>query len=239
MTATQDLVGVGLYSLADCARLLVVPRAKVSRWVRGYFYNTHGGRRQAPAVIATPPLAGVDDEPVLTFLHLMELRLVKEFRSHGISLPVIRAAAERLSRVTDSRHPLALERLATDGKRVFGELAVRPELASVRPAHLTEELHNGQIVVEEFVRPFYIHSVDCADGIIARFWPLGKDKRLVLDPTRSFGAPIDAETGVPTLSLNRAMQAEGASAPRVAQRFRVPVEAVEQALEYELSLEAE
>ena len=65
-----------------------------------------------------------------------------------------------------------------------------------------------------------------------RQWPLGHDRRVVIDGARSFGKPIDDETGVPTYSLWGPVRA-GDPVERVAAWFDVPVQAVLDAVEYE------
>ena len=57
--------------------------------------------------------------------------------------------------------------------------------------------------------------------------------RVVVDPNRRFGQPIDDQTGVPTEVLANALKAEAGDAARVARWWDVPVEAVEQAAEFE------
>jgi uncharacterized protein (DUF433 family) len=61
--------------------------------------------------------------------------------------------------------------------------------------------------------------------------------RVVLDPERSFGKPIDAEAGVPTRALCDAALAGGGQSPAVvAEWFGVPLEAVQAAVAFEGSL---
>ena len=59
-------------------------------------------------------------------------------------------------------------------------------------------------------------------------------ERVVVDPARNFGRPTDNDTGVPTDVLAAALVAEGGDAARVARWWGVPVEAVEQAAEFEV-----
>ena len=54
----------------------------------------------------------------------------------------------------------------------------------------------------------------------------------MLDPERSFGSPIDRETGVPTYALY-GMYKSGEDAKKIASWYRVPVAGVEDAIEYE------
>lgn len=62
--------------------------------------------------------------------------------------------------------------------------------------------------------------------------PLGTKSRVIIDPRRSFGRPIDGPTGVPTYSLWGPTQS-GESVERIADWFHVPMQAVRDAIEYE------
>lgn len=68
-------------------------------------------------------------------------------------------------------------------------------------------------------------------------WPTGKDDRIVVDPRRQFGQPIDAETGVPTSILAAAAKAEG-WVEKAARAYRVPVVSVKRAVRFERKLGA-
>jgi len=61
--------------------------------------------------------------------------------------------------------------------------------------------------------------------------------RVVLDPERRFGQPLDSETGVPTEAIRRAVTAgDGQDLKSVARWFEIPVEAVKAAMNFEKSL---
>ena len=68
-----------------------------------------------------------------------------------------------------------------------------------------------------------------------KYWPMFKKGRVVLDPSRNFGEPIDFETGVPTSILNDAV-ALGQDMRKVASWYGVPLTAVQKAVEFEKSL---
>ena len=194
-------LGVGLYSYADAARIIGIAPAKLRRWVRDYEYFTHGFRRHHQPVI---PRYLDQEERVLTFLELIELLFVALFRREGVSLQAIRLAAERAARLFATNYPFAVRRFSTDGKRIFATLkdeAGSPELMA--------ELGRGQLVFPTVIQP-YLRKIEYhGDDTALKFWPMERKGRVVLDPERAFGEPIDAETGVPTIVLYKAVQAEG------------------------------
>jgi hypothetical protein len=146
---------------------------------------------------------------IFSFHELIELRFVSWCRENGVSMPVIRAAAQVAAELFQATHPLAL------GKNV-----------------LAVELPKFQLVFTSMIEP-YFKDLDFEDHWANRWWPLGKDRRVVLDPARRFGEPIDGETGVPTNSLYQTYLAEDKDMSRVAWWYDVPVEAVAYAVDYE------
>lgn len=117
VTAKSHL-GVGLYTYPGAARIIGVKPAKLRRWVVEYRYRANGHYRHSEPVINRY----FDDEPVLTFLEVVELLFVRLFRDQGVSMPTIRRAAERAAERYDADYPFAVERFDTDGKHIFATL---------------------------------------------------------------------------------------------------------------------
>jgi uncharacterized protein (DUF433 family) len=222
-------VGVGLYTFPEAARIIGIKPAKLRRWVGQYRQKAPGAEFLSKPVISR---YFPDEQHVLTFLELVELLLVKLFREEGVSMQVIRRAAEEAARRFDTPYPFAVKRFDTDGHRIF--VTLQEESLEERSV---VELGKGQHVFDEVVRPFF-HKLEYQDGGDAlRYWPRDREGRVVLDPQRSFGKPIDAETGVPTSALYDAVQAGGGQPPKVvAEWFGVPLAAVEAAVAFEQSL---
>jgi uncharacterized protein (DUF433 family) len=224
-------VGVGLYSFPEAARIIGVNAAKLRRWVGQY-------RRKAPGAdhLSKPVIARYfqDGQHVLTFLELVELLFVRLFREEGVRMPVIRRAAEEAARRFDTPYPFAVKRFDTDGDRIFSTLQEEP-----REERVVTELGKKQLVFDTVVRPFFRKLEYRDSGDALRYWPMDREGRVVLDPQRSFGKPIDAETGVPTRALYDAVLAGGGQSPEVvAEWFGVPLEAVQAAVAFEASLQA-
>jgi uncharacterized protein (DUF433 family) len=213
-------LGVGLYSQAEASRLLGISPATLARWI-------HPETRLITRRFA-------DDEHTLSFLELMELHFIDLFRAEGVPLRVIRETAVAASRRFQSDdYPFCVKRFDTDGRTIFATL-----IDHERNAEQVEELRHGQRVFEEIVRPFF-RKLDYGQGTQpVRFWPLEILGRIVLDPERKFGKPIDFETGVPTSAIVDALRAGEGQAPQdVAAWLDIPLAAVQAALAFEQSLE--
>ena len=226
-----DLVGIGLYSVSEAARLLRVNTNRARRWVDGYTYRARGVERTSAPVIQRD-LPREDRTDVLTFLDLMELYFVDIFSRQGVRMRVIRDAAKVAAELFNTQHPFAVATFQTDGHRIFATPSDRDEevRAIIGTARMIE-LAPAQWVFEEFARPF-CEDIEYGPKEALKYWPLGKTKRVVLDPRRAFGKPIDAETGVSTFVLYQASKS-GEALPDIADWYDVPEEAVLQAVQYE------
>ncbi len=227
--AQSDIIGVGLYSIPDAARITKVREAVLRRWVSDYTYTSRGiDDRHEPVVHRRSD----DHGDVLTFLELIELFVVKQFRDAGVSMHAIRKTAEVAAQRFDTPYPFATGDFDTDGRSIFHTMENTGDGST-----LAEDFARGQYAFDSLVHPFF-KRLDYRDHAEAfRYWPLGRDDRVVLDPQRHFGAPIDARTGVPTRTLFAAVTAgTGQALDVVADWFEVPLAAVQAAVDYETSL---
>jgi uncharacterized protein (DUF433 family) len=219
-TATQKnpRLGVGLYSVADAARIVGAPVGLIRRWCRE-------GEGLIPRALGR-------EEWLITFPELMELHFIKMFRDEGVSLSTIRIASERAAAKFHTPCPFSVKRFDTDGTTIFATLQKESS-----DKVLMEDIARGQYVFEKIVRPFFRKLEYGKNYDLVRFWPLSKTGRVVLDPKRKFGKPIDAETGVPTQIIMDALSAGGGQSPAVVARWLdVPLAAVKKAAEFERSL---
>jgi len=231
---TQTLLGIGLYTLPEAARILRTRPQKLSRWADGYPFVSNKERRVAEPIIQRD-LAALDGEPVLTFNDLLELYMIKLFRDAGVSLQTIRAAAEQAAILYHTNHPFAIKQFETDGKRIFATLQVRGVEGVTRPT-LLQDLNLSQMVMDSIARPFF-RKIEYQEFAPLRYWPNGKERHIVLDPQRSFGKPIDVRSGVPTAVLYE-MARGGEAVESIARWYNVELEAVEEAVAYEATLKA-
>jgi uncharacterized protein (DUF433 family) len=213
-------VGVGLYSIAEASRILREHHSRLYRWT-----NPETGlvpRRFDP------------DERTITFVELMELHFIKLFRDEGVSLQTIRKASLAASKKFKTLYPFCIKRFDTDGKTIFATL-VRKE----SDAEVIEDLERAQLVFPKVMKPFF-HKLEYGKTVEPmRFWPREKAGRIVLDPARRFGKPIDAESGIPTRTIYEALSAGcGQDEATVAKWLGIPVAAVRAAAAYERDLAA-
>ncbi len=230
-------LGVGIYSRSDAARLLGVTPSRLRRWVSGYTYHyTYRTRRrtgQQPPVVS-PDLPKIDDTIALSFVELMELRVVKALIERGVSLQRIRAASRLASEIFGTLHPLASKRVFTDGEKIFSSLS--QDVSDPDLIELSKD-KQFQVILGRVLEPFLGEiDFDHQTNLAFTWWPKGRSVPVVLNPRIAFGAPTIQGTRIRTSALVRL----AGSTPIVdlAHAFHVPVPQVRAALDFERELAA-
>lgn len=222
------LVGTGLYTPAEAGRLLHLAPGKLSRWLRGHtMKGTRYERLWAPQVNIG------DGHIYLGFRDLMEARVVDAFIRQGISAIRIRRAIQVAADMIAESHPLATNRFRTDGREIFLQVIETDEHGHERERLLN--LFQRQYEFRGIIEPI-LKTVDFGnEGDPLQWWPHGRRAGIVVDPTRSFGTPIEATTSVPTSILAEAARVLGTTG--AAASYDVGETAVRRALDFEHALE--
>jgi len=230
---SQSLLGIGLYSIPEAAFILETSSKKLRRWVEGYYFGSEGRPKRFSDPVLYPEKPELIEKNVLTFLDLIEMRYVSFFRGVGISFPTIRRVAQKGREEFSTNHPFATKRFETDGKIIFATVG-EMDIEGVSEDRLLKDVTNGQMVFDTIARTFF-KQIEYAGDDVLRLRPLGPDTRIVLDPQRSFGKPIDEKSGVPTFPLFQMIQG-GEKKERVAWWYNVEIESVEDAYRFETGL---
>ena len=99
------------------------------------------------------------------------------------------------------------------------------------------EIATDQHVFAEITKPF-LRQLEFKEGtILERWWPLGIDGHIVVDPKKNFGQPTVSTEGIPTQVLAESFQANG-SIQEVARWYEISPKSVQEAVDYEQSLAA-
>lgn len=158
----------------------------------------------------------------------MEMRTAHAFIEKGVSAIAVRRAIVEASKLVDDERPLSTTKFKTDGRDIFLEIV--GEDGNTRLVDILRKQYAFQKVIEQSLKDVEF------DGIApGRWWPASRARGIVVDPARSFGQPIDEETGVPTAILAAALTAEG-SMEAAARAWRVKPSAVKRAIDFETAL---
>ncbi|MDK2767125.1 MAG: DUF433 domain-containing protein [Sphingomonas sp.] len=172
------------------------------------------------------------DTRTISFLDLMEMRFIEAFRSQGVSMQTLRAAADRARREWDQPHPFALSRAKylTDRRSVFAQVAEQ------KGDRVTWDLASGQHEMWDVIEATIAKGVefDPSSELARRWFPMPAEFPMVgVDPAVAFGKPALAEERIPTSAIYRMWKAEGSIA-RVADAFEIDEDAVRAAVEFEI-----
>jgi uncharacterized protein (DUF433 family) len=223
------LIGLGIYTVPEAARLTHVSEARIRRWLAGRPYP-RAGVAHASGPLWRPELPRFDGKLELSFRDLIEVRFVDLFLEHGLSLQAIRRAITKAVQQFGLERPLSTQRFRTDGRSIFLEVVSEMDEA------LLFDLKRNRYLFHRMVAPSF-RDIDFDGGLPARWWPVPGRKGIVVDPKRSFGKPILADHGVPVAALADAYKVRR-SFKLVGRDYDVPERAVRQAVDFQERLAA-
>jgi uncharacterized protein (DUF433 family) len=214
-----ELLGKGIYTIPEASRLSKISQDKIKRWINGY---ETARKRYTP--IFKPDYRPINHRYAVSFLDLVELRFIDEFRRCGVKPHIIRSSWLRAKEISGSAHPFATLKFRTTGKFILAD----------EGANLLE-LTRNQLEWTNIVNSYLIGGLEFDGGL--RWWPLKESRRVVVDPQRRFGKPILHDSAVPTRAIANAYNVNG-SIDEVANWFQVDDESVRDAIEFENQLAA-
>lgn len=221
----DELVGIGLYTAAEAARLAGANVQTVRRWVSGY--ERKGVRHEA---LWDPEPKTLSDSLTLSFQDLLQLRTVRAFQGRGLSTHFLRRAIARAQEVLGRERPFATARFRTDGVSILLHVNRENEEPEL------ENIFTGQKEMADIIERS-LRDVEFVDMEPTLWRPRGQRSGVALDPRRSFGAPIEEASSIPTATIAEAVEAEG-SVLAAARLFEIDRRAVERAVRFETWLAA-
>lgn len=206
----------GVYTIAEICRILNIPYNQIHRWANDYwdeqFYKLHGYKYSHQA----------DGTKVYSFHSLIEYYVFYHLRCLKFSAKKIVIAHFAMSKALDSPYPFASAQILVDGKNIL----FSPDGDAIIDAD--PSLHFN---LQELIRPF-ARKIEFNGGLLAqRYWPLGKNRSVVVDPKVQFGIPIIAGTRITTQSIEQ-MKSSGDSIKTLTKAFGITTKQVKDSIEY-------
>lgn len=220
----SEIIGKGVYNIAEAARLTRLRTQRVREWFRG--------RKSANGIfrpVFESDYPTLNEEYAISFLDLVELKIGGSLRDAGISLPYLRRAYNHLEN-EHGDHPFCRRQIFVGGKKIFTRGLDDNEQSSVIEA-LTKQSYFDSIILPFLARIDYDEVTD-----LAARWRIAE--MVVIDPTIRFGKPIIEETGISTCTLMRAFYANGEDSEFVAKWFGIESRHVQAAVDFENKLAA-
>lgn len=218
-------VGGGFYTVSEAARLLgIESKQRITRWL---LPPSKGGE---PIILRDYPKRGREHE--VSFLDLMEIRFVEHFRRTKISLQSLRVAAHNARTELGVSHPFATSnvKFQSDRKKVFLETAKETGDRQLL------DLMTKQVAIYEVIEQTFERDLEFNVDGFARSWKPAPSvsPNVTVAPSFAFGRPSIADRHVPTATLFQSWMVNDNDARLVADWFDVDVEAVNEAVRFEL-----
>jgi transposase-like protein/uncharacterized protein (DUF433 family) len=224
---------LGIYSVSDAARITGVHPRQIRGWLQGY--SQRQGKAAAPPILHRQHEIR-DGELALGFLDLLEVAFLgrisqaAERRGRTLSWKALRAAADTARRILHSEHPFAAKRIHTDGRGIFLEAQRATGDAALY------DLVSDNFAIYDVLAASFVATIKYEDDQPLRWTPDDRFPRILVDPRRAFGRPIESQSGAPAETLFDAWRAEQGNAEKVAAWFETDREGVEQAVHYTLGI---
>jgi uncharacterized protein (DUF433 family) len=185
---TSQIMGRGVYTMMEAAKLTGLTPSVVERWAFGY--REYSG-------IVDPDMPRIGRYKAISFLTLMELYLMRRLRDEGIRPEKFRIAAEELAKIRGIAHPFASEHIEDFLQHDNKDFYLRA--TSDQWLQLTGKQRHQQ-VMDIAVGPF-LHEVEFESEFIRRWFPESANRLIVVDPAVKFGEPVITGTRIPTASI--------------------------------------
>lgn len=215
----MNVLGRGVYSLTEAAKLTHLRPSRVRAWFRPL-------ENRAGVGVFQSDYPSVGDDRAISFLDLIEVYIAGRLREADppVSLQHIRKVHKKLSIDTGKPHPFC-EREIYHSK---GTIFTRPLNDTSGPViePLTSQTYINSVIMPFLEKIEYDHITN-----LARLWHIAEG--VVVDPSRSFGKPIVSEVGIATRVLSASYEANGRDAARVAEWYEIKPEHVIAAVRFE------
>lgn len=203
-----------IYTLAEAAHLTNVHPVTVKRWLNG--------DGDSPPVVK-----GDGSRQLVSFLTLVEIAVAKLFRQRNVRLERIRKAHDFAARRMETDYPFAFARLAALGGHILAEFQEEsPGGGSLLALeHPSEQWTLPGLVIET------LSALDFEADLASRWFPLGREVPIVIDPRFAAGMPTIAERRVTVETIRKRFKT-GMSIDFIADDLRLDNQTIEDAVRY-------
>jgi len=209
-------LGNGIYTIPEIANILRLPYYKVNNWVNKYWDGRLG------AAFEKSYSWKIDDTRAVSFHTLIEFYVFYQFAEVGVRTNKVLDAHIELTRHFNTLFPFAksniLKNIRTDGKRIYLQIN-----------NLIISLDGTKQLNLDFIDIFF-RNLEFDDELLAcKYWPLGKNNDILVDPKRQFGHPVIGETNIFPEAIYE-MYKGGEPIPFIASLYGISEKAVNDAI---------
>jgi hypothetical protein len=210
-----DILVQPAYSYAEADCLARVGRGTSKRWIEGYWYRNSKRER----VFLEPVTPGLANAYGISFLDLVEVAAIGRFLERDFELRDVREIVRDCQKYFGLQRPLITARFKTGARQCYVEHGGGVLFAVGR------QTRRGTYAMDDILGPF-LEELSYTGDWATQWWPLGQgEQHVVIDPEYGYGLPVIA----------RERSLAGDLPPAIARDFNLTEEAVDRALQFELS----
>jgi len=176
-----------MYTFSEAAQLAHVSTSTVTNWLRGY---TSAGHDIAPLITTHDR-----NRAMVSFLNLIEIVVAGQFRKAlHVKYQTVLRAYDNAKQIFNLDYPFAHLELEALGGHIVQHYRNQPSGKSMQAMDTPEQWSLGLPLPNEVLNT--IHQLDYLEELAAKWFPVGRDVPIVIDPQISTGIPTVIGTGV-------------------------------------------
>lgn len=211
-------LSLGIYTIPEVSRILGVSNQIAHSWLKRYWDGEFSSLHNSSYSWMT------GDSKAISFHTMMELFIFSHLSEAGVRSREIGKAHGELSGLYETVFPFAHEKvlkgIRTDGKKIY----INTVNDTIK-LDGTQQLMLG--LIEDLLEKLDFDTMELA----SKFYPLGKNREIVVDPTRQFGHPVTGDSNIFPETLYGMYCAEK-SKKFVAFSYEIPVSYVDDAIAF-------
>ncbi|ASV30558.1 DUF433 domain-containing protein [Maribacter cobaltidurans] len=209
-------LGAGIYTITSISDILKIKKNKISH-IFNYYYNY-----KLEDSSNHKYLLDIEGHKAVNFLSLVEIKIFYTLREHGIKYPTTFKAHEFLSKELKTPYPFAHHEILISGSDILFELDSKD---------LIKADESKQTAIKGIVLPFCKKIEYNSKNIAKSYYPLGKEKSIIIDPEHQFGEPTIKNTNILVQSVAEMYNA-GDSKELISNIYNLNYETINDAISY-------
>jgi uncharacterized protein (DUF433 family) len=186
----KNQLGHGIYTAPDIARLLGLPTPKVTRYLKTYWDEKLGQGIFGENYSWQSANGKVKS---VNFYVLIELHTFFQLQDLGVKPKTILAARQTIANETGLIYPFATSDILSDGRKIWYKLEDTIINADrSRQANFIE-------IIKQFTKKIDFDS----NQIAQKFFPKGRESKIVVNPHHQFGQPVIDGTNINAETIYR------------------------------------
>lgn len=207
-----------MYSYAEAAHLAHVSSSTVRNWLLGYVSRNRSVKPLLPSK--------TEQGPMVSFLQLIEIVVAAKFRkTERVRFEIVSAAYVNAKKQSGIEYPFADLRLEAIGGHIIQRMHGEKPEENIQTLDSPSQWTLPSLILDT------VNQIDYEHELAARWYPVGRENHIVVDPRVSAGIPTIIERGVTIQAIRKRFKA-GHRIDFIAQDLELTPDVVETAIRY-------